>query len=140
MKELSASPRDCGFSSTRARPPRALVRLSLGAATLASLLGATHARAAEYFVAPTGSDSAAGTMAAPFATLQKGADVAAAGDTVWIRAGTYQSSKQIKLSKSGSSDSQRIKFFAYQNEKPIFDFSTYVSTNTGADVPQILVT
>lgn len=45
-------------------------------------VGVKSAAAAEYYVAPTGSDSAAGTMEAPFATLQKGHDTAAAGDTV----------------------------------------------------------
>ena len=47
------------------------------------------ASATEYYVAPTGNDSNAGTMELPFATLQRGHDVAAAGDTVWIRGGTY---------------------------------------------------
>jgi hypothetical protein len=103
-------------------------------------LAAARARAAEYYVAPTGSDSNAGSLAAPFASLQKGNDVAEAGDTVWLRGGTYRLSSQTKLSKSGGSDAQRIKYWAYQKEVPVFDFSGYVSTNTGADVPQILVT
>src|SRR4051812_18671377 len=57
---------------------------------LTALLAAGAARATEYYVAPNGSDSNAGTMAAPWATLQKGATTAAAGDTVWIRGGTYK--------------------------------------------------
>src|SRR3954463_7375787 len=93
------------------------------------LCTAVHAGAAEYYVSPTGSDSNAGTLAAPFATLQKGNDVAVAGDTVWLRGGTYQNTKQIKLSKSGHSDTKRIKFWAYQAEVPVLDFSKYVSTN-----------
>ncbi|HEY3255894.1 MAG TPA: hypothetical protein VGJ91_18175, partial [Polyangiaceae bacterium] len=56
--------------------------------SLASLSTA-RAHAADYYVATTGSDANAGTLAAPFATLQKGADVAVAGDTVYIRGGTY---------------------------------------------------
>lgn len=91
--------------------------------------GAKSAAAAEYYVAPTGSDSAAGTMEAPFATLQKGHDTATAGDTVWIRGGTYSivtprsQSAGIQLSKSGASDTNRIKFFAYAGEVPVFDFA-----------------
>ncbi len=111
-----------------------------GVALSVVFLVAGRAAAAEYYVAPDGSDSAAGTLAAPFATLRKGNDVASAGDTVWIRGGTYHCSTQIRLSKSGQSDMQRIKYWAYEQEVPIFDFSTYVDTNTGADVPQILVT
>src|SRR3954466_5714611 len=88
-----------------------------------------RAQAAEYYVSPTGSDSNAGSLAAPFATLQKGNDVAVAGDTVWLRGGTYQNSKQIKLNKSGQSDAKRIRFFAYAQELPLLDFSKYVSAN-----------
>ncbi|HYQ02479.1 MAG TPA: right-handed parallel beta-helix repeat-containing protein [Polyangiaceae bacterium] len=109
------------------------------AVLLAVLCSVAHAEAAEYYVSPTGSDSNAGTLAAPFATLQKGNDVAAAGDTVWLRGGTYQNSKQIKLNKSGKSDTERIKFWAYQAEVPVLDFSKYVSTNTAVDSPTILV-
>lgn len=64
--------------------------LSASLAGLATLSAAGDASAAEYYVAPTGSDSAAGTMAAPWATLQKGVNTAVAGDTVWIRGGTYR--------------------------------------------------
>ena len=42
-----------------------------------------------YYVAPTGSDSAAGSEAAPFATVGKAQSVAAAGDTVLIRGGKF---------------------------------------------------
>src|SRR5450432_3105069 len=73
--------------------------------------GSTHA--AEYYVSPTGSDTNAGSMAAPFATIQKAGTVAAAGDTVWLRAGTYFNTQQITISKSGVSDTSRIKFWAY---------------------------
>jgi pectate lyase-like protein len=114
--------------------------LFAGTSFVAVFLAAAVAHAADYYVAPTGSDSNAGTMAAPFATLQKGHDAASAGDTVWLRAGTYKSTKQIKLSKSGSSDAQRIKFFATAGEKVTIDFSGYVSTNKAADTPALLVT
>jgi hypothetical protein len=72
----------------------------------------------EYFVAPTGSDTNPGTMALPFATIQRGNDVAAAGDTVWLRGGTYFSTRQIVLSKGGTSDTNRTKFWAYPTRRP----------------------
>src|SRR5437868_1532210 len=90
---------------------------------LALLLAVGSAQAAEYYVAPTGSDTNPGTMTAPFATIQKGNDVAAAGDTVWLRGGTYFSTRQITLSRSGTSDANRTKFWAYQREVPILDCS-----------------
>jgi len=71
------------------------------------LFAAKNAFATEYYVSPTGSDSGAGTQAAPFATVQKANDSAAAGDTIWMRAGTYNCTSQITLSKSGTSDTNR---------------------------------
>src|ERR1051325_3995958 len=63
---------------------RSVRRLLTTSAAAWVLTFALDALATDYYVSPTGSDSAAGTMDAPFATLQKGHDVSAAGDTVWI--------------------------------------------------------
>ena len=43
-----------------------------------------------FFVSPSGSDSASGTLAQPFRTIQDAAQVANAGDTVEIETGTYR--------------------------------------------------
>jgi parallel beta-helix repeat protein len=50
-------------------------------------------------VAPDGSDSAAGTAAAPWRTLQRAADAVPPGGTVWVRAGRYAG---FTMSRSGS--------------------------------------
>ena len=111
--------------------------LSASLAALATLIAAGSVNAAEYYVAPTGSDSAAGTMAAPWATLQKGVNTAVAGDTVWIRGGTYRvttpatSGAGINFNKSGTSDTNRIKYWAYPGEVPVFDFSGLVISTSG---------
>ena len=99
-----------------------------------------HASAAEYYVSPTGSDSNPGTQASPFATVQKANNSAAAGDTIWMRAGTYSSTGQITLSKSGTSDTNRTKIWAYTGEVPILDFSNYGLASSGSDNPAITVT
>jgi MYXO-CTERM domain-containing protein len=104
------------------------------------LFAARNARAAEYYVGPTGSDSNPGTQAAPFATLQKANNSAAAGDTIWMRAGTYYSTTQIVLSKSGTSDTNRTKIWAYPGEVPLLDCSKYQTTSPGTNTPAILVT
>jgi hypothetical protein len=104
------------------------------------LLASGPAAAAEYYVAPDGNDSNNGGMAAPFATLSKANGAAAAGDTVWVRGGTYSLTGQVVLSKSGTSDANRTKIWAYAGEKPVLDASKYVTTNAAVDVPVILVT
>lgn len=98
--------------------------------------------AATYFVAPNGDDSQPGTIDKPFASLQKGHDKASAGDTVFIRGGTYTplgstpaSNAGISITKSGKSATQRIYFWAYGEEKPVFDFSKVNLTSvTGAGI------
>lgn len=87
-----------------------------------------------YYIAPNGNDNNAGTMSAPFLTVQKAQSAVVAGDTVFIRGGKYLiPATQIafdnglyacvtKLDKSGTA-SARIHYIAYRNEKPVFDFS-----------------
>ncbi|HWA74595.1 MAG TPA: right-handed parallel beta-helix repeat-containing protein [Polyangiaceae bacterium] len=109
----------------------------LSAAVLAfagALLAPVVAHAATYYVSPTGSDTAAGTEAAPFASMAKGQSVAAAGDTVYFKGGTYAYNKGtttcssgtatisgVVLSKSGTAGNL-IKYWAAPGEKPVFDF------------------
>ena len=58
-------------------------------ATAGILLAGVNATAATYYVATNGNDSNAGNKDKPFATLKKANAVVTAGDTVWIRGGTY---------------------------------------------------
>ena len=104
------------------------------------LFAAGNVLAAEYYVSPTGSDTNPGTQAAPFASIQKANNSAAAGDTIWMRAGTYYSTAQINLSKSGTSDTNRTKIWAYPGEVPLLDCSQYQTTTPMANTPAILVT
>jgi hypothetical protein len=56
--------------------------------------------AAVYYVSPSGSDENPGTASQPWRTIQKAADTLVAGDTVYIRAGTYQ--EQVRPLNSGA--------------------------------------
>ena len=110
--------------------------LSSSLIAMAALLAAGSAQATDYYVATTGSDSNAGTMSAPFATLQKGVNTAVAGDTVYIRGGTYNittpatSGAGVNFTKSGTAQSP-INYFAYQSELPVFDFTNMVISTSG---------
>lgn len=66
-----------------------------------------------YFVSTGGSDDAAGSPAAPFRTIQRAADVANSGDTVFIRGGTYR--ETVRPTRSGSAAAP-IAFRSYDNE------------------------
>ena len=63
-----------------------MILVAGAAAPVAIFAGAASAAAACY-VAPGGSDSAAGTQAAPWATIAHAQSVAQAGDTVYFRGG-----------------------------------------------------
>ncbi|MFK3740565.1 choice-of-anchor Q domain-containing protein [Massilia sp. TN1-12] len=65
----------------------------------------TPATAYNYYVSPTGSDTAAGTKAAPFKTLARAAKAATkAGTTVWVAPGTYAGG--IKTTANGTASAR----------------------------------
>lgn len=96
------------------------------------LLPALHA--AEWFVSPEGDDKARGDHGHPFATVQRAQTAASAGDTVFLRGGTYRMSEAdiasrqrifahvILLDKSGK-PGEPITYRAATGEHPVFDFS-----------------
>ncbi len=81
---------------------------------------------ANYYVSPTGDDGNPGSQDKPFASMARGQAAAAAGDTVFLRGGTYAFTSNsaeigITLSKSGAAG-KPIHYFAYPGETPVFDF------------------
>lgn len=58
-------------------------------AVLTGILHANAASAATFYVATSGNDANPGTLASPFRTIAKGLAVIRAGDTLYIRGGTY---------------------------------------------------
>lgn len=98
------------------------------------LLLATSAHAAEWFVAPEGSDQSSGSRRKPFASIQRAQKAASPGDTVILRGGTYRMTEDmiaqrrriwahvILLDKSGA-PGKPIRYRAAEGERPVFDFS-----------------
>jgi hypothetical protein len=88
-----------------------------------------------YYVDPNGNDSNDGlSIDTPFRTIGHAEDVVVAGDTIYVRGGTYTytgTSTAITLSVSGASDTNRCYLMGYQDERPLLDFSAM--TGTGAD-------
>ncbi|MFE6743536.1 right-handed parallel beta-helix repeat-containing protein, partial [Streptomyces tubercidicus] len=80
----------------------ALGLTGLNAGVAAAATGTT------YYVSTSGSDSAAGTSAAPLKTINAAAQKAQPGDTVLVRSGTYR--EEVVLPRGGSSDTARITF------------------------------
>ena len=88
--------------------------------------------AADWYVAPTGDDTALGALAQPFATIQRAQQAVFPGDTVFVRGGIYRMqeaqiaqrenvfARLFVLDKSGTTG-KPITYRAYQNEEPVFD-------------------
>jgi hypothetical protein len=81
-----------------------------------------EASAATYYMSPSGSDSNSGTISSPWKTLQKANSVLRAGDTLYVRGGTYSGSGNVSVSwtASGASGSP-VTIRNYSTEKPVFD-------------------
>lgn len=103
-----------------------------------SLVFLAQGQAKNYYVATNGNDiTGTGSITAPYASIIKAQSYVVAGDTVYVRGGTYvMKESQISytstvgpyacmhyLNKSGTSDSKRICYWAYPGEHPIFDMS-----------------
>jgi hypothetical protein len=83
----------------------------------------------DYYVDPNGNDSNDGlSIDHPFKTIGHAEDMAVAGDTIYVRGGTYtysSGSPAINLpSKSGASDTNRCYLMGYNGERPLLDFSS----------------
>ena len=71
---------------------------------------------ATFYVSPTGNNANAGTLTAPFLTINKGVSVCVAGDTLLVRASTYVESLQYFsgfTNLGGSTWSNTVRIAAY---------------------------
>ncbi|OAS17917.1 RICIN domain-containing protein [Paenibacillus oryzisoli] len=90
---------------------------------------------AQYYISPNGSDSNAGTLAAPFKTIQKARDVvrtingSMTGDIIVnLRGGNYPVTSSIDFTSSDSgTNGNRIIYQAYPNETPILNAGVQVT-------------
>ena len=79
-----------------------------------------------FYVATNGNDGNNGSIGSPWRTVQHAAGVAAAGDTVLVRAGVYN--EHVGFRSSGNTTSGYITFASYPGETAIMD-------GTGLDIP-----
>jgi parallel beta-helix repeat protein len=94
--------------------------MKIFASVLIILLAVTSGYAADYYVSKSGADSNPGTEAQPWKTIQKAANTLAAGDTVYIKAGTYN--ERVRPQNSGTAGNY-ITYNVYANDKVIIDGS-----------------
>ncbi|RPF38293.1 right-handed parallel beta-helix repeat-containing protein [Streptomyces sp. TLI_185] len=86
---------------------------------------------------PNGDDSAPGTLARPLKTIQKAVNLAAPGDVITVRGGTYVLTDNITIATSGTA-SQPITLSAYQGEHVVVDGEQLPAGHTpvGGSIPR----
>ena len=81
----------------------------LGTPSIATLTIIDDETESYFYVSPSGDDANNGSFDTPWRTLEKAAQEAKAGDTIWIKAGTYN--ETLSSSNSGQSDA----YITFQN-------------------------
>ncbi len=78
----------------------------------------SSATAKNIYVSTTGNGS--GTLESPYGSIQTAINAAAAGDTIFLRGGTYAPSANIQVGKNGTRTAP-ISVRPYQNEKVVIN-------------------
>ncbi|MCJ7673628.1 MAG: right-handed parallel beta-helix repeat-containing protein [Sedimentisphaerales bacterium] len=92
------------------------------------IFGSEGISAREIHVSKGGSDSASGSHARPYLTINKAASVAQPGDTVTVHAGTYR--EWVKPIHGGTDDGKRITYRAAPGEEILIKGSERVTSWT----------
>lgn len=94
--------------------------LAVGALLLAGL-----AQAADYYIAPGGSNAGSGAIGSPWATFDYAIDNLDPGDTLYVRGGTYALSSRIQIrNNEGGTEAAPVRIWAYGDETPVLDFAS----------------
>jgi hypothetical protein len=102
------------------------------AASVAVIIsGFSNVSAREIYVAKTGSDSASGSQADPFLTINKASSIAQSGDTVTVHSGTYR--EWVKPLRGGTAENSRITYHAAKGEKVFIKGSERITSWTHQD-------
>ncbi len=107
-----------------------------------SILFFTPIYSRQLWLSPTGSDLNKGlTLETAWKTPNYAFNNLVAGDTLWVKGGTYTVTATVK-SKNAGTKTQPVKVFAVRGEKPLFDCSSMrnygneSSTYRGMDLRQ----
>lgn len=103
--------------------PGAINPVTTLATTVAGGLPGTPAAAkaaCNYFIAPSGSDQASGTLSSPWKTINHGSSKLTPGQTLCARGGTYYGQAGLIWKSSGTA-SNPVTFRNYPGERAVFD-------------------
>ena len=89
----------------------------------------------QIFVSPDGNDNNPGTIELPLKSIPAAVSIVQLGDTIYVRGGIYllSDTDKISITKSGNVNSKYY-LFAYNEERPILDFSSMTISSTNRAV------
>lgn len=120
---------------------RALLVILFTVFVTGGVLSPRAATAATYYVATTGSDTNPGSQSQPFQTIDKGVSVLRAGDTLYLRGGTYTNQPIGNPSSvpvpSGTSWSLAVTIAGYPGERAIIS-GRCITFNDGSPVAYVI--
>ena len=105
------------------------------------IIFAFNVNAATKYMATTGSDGNAGTIGSPWLTIEYSVSQMSAGDTLYIRGGTYSSTKsssavnRFQISSKNGSSGAWYYIFNYPGEQPVFNCGSVYVPGTAGDGP-----
>jgi len=118
--------------TTARRPPIRRFARAVQLAAVLGILAATIVNGIQfasagnvYFVSPGGSDSAPGTLASPFRTINKSFTVLRPGDTLYVRGGVYAERAAPRITVGTSSAGILVSNFS--GERPVVQGSLYLT-------------
>jgi hypothetical protein len=117
---------EASLTSTDRVRSAATTALAVLAAAVVGLHAAPAHAASVRYVAPSGSDSADGSASHPYKTLTKAFSTLRAGDTLYVRGGTYP--ERIKSTPADGTASSPITVKAYPGERPVVQGLLWLST------------
>lgn len=84
------------------------------------LSAAASLHGSSFYLSPQGNDlNGNGSINAPWYTLEKAWKAAAAGDTIWLRGGTFEYITMQDLTGKDGANGKRIKIWAFPGERPV---------------------
>ncbi len=89
----------------------------------------------DIWVSPTGQDSALGSEAMPVFSLNRANQLARAGSTIWVMAGTFPYFSTMDLTNSGNATNP-IRIWAVEGARPVLDYATQArgSSSRGIEI------
>ncbi len=104
-------------ASTTPMPPQAFMPLAMAVIpATATVIPTTQPSGNNFYVATTGNNQNSGSQSQPWRTIQKAIDTVQAGDTIIVRAGSYQENLTIRRPATAS---KPIKLQAFTGERPV---------------------